>query len=227
MARCACAPACRQLPDVPMNSAPDDSGFASSAPSSFGSGRAATGRSVRYRHRRHALALAREYRVGTHTLRWDDPTQPGRGAGQLALAQIALMRLQSLPGSHGTRRCRLTLQPHRGAAIVIDSDSAEGWFGRQSQAEGFRRFVRTLHAAALQVQPALRVEATPPPPLGGLVPGLLALTAAAALGMSRGPGWAVAALLLSWPLAAWAGRWQQARRAQPLPRGSLPRQLLP
>jgi hypothetical protein len=227
-------------PASPASSAPHDAvGFAASEPSGFGTttspgagdARSGAGRGGRYRQRRHALAPVREYRIGPHALRWHEagPAGPaGRGGagGQLAYAQIACLRLQALPGAGG-RRCRLTLQPRQGAAIVIDSDSAEGWFGRRSQAEGFRRFVRTLHATATQVQPSLRVEAAPAPPLGGLGPGLLAFTAAAALGLAQGPGWALAALLLSWPLAAWIGRSWQARQARPLPRAALPRHLLP
>lgn len=211
------------------------SGFASSRPSGFApsqppgpGGRApARGGGVRYRHRAHALALEREYRVGTHSLRWHDAGRPERGAGQLAYAQIAALRLETLSGHGASRRCRLTLRPRQGAPVIIDSDSAEGWFGRRAQAEAYRRFVRTLHAAALQVQPLLRLEAPPAPRLAGLGPALMALGTAAALGVMQGPLPAMAALALVWPLAQWAGRWQQGRRAAALPRGALPRHLLP
>jgi hypothetical protein len=71
-----------------------------------------------------------------------------------------------------------------------------GWFGRLSQAKAYRRFVRTLHAAAT-------------------------------LGVMQGSIQALAGLALIWPLAQWAGRWQQGRRAAALPRGALPRHLLP
>jgi hypothetical protein len=212
------------------------SGFAASRPSAFspsqppssspeGGTRTA---GVRYRHRAHALATEREYRIGAHTLRWHDAARPDRGTGQLALRQIAALRIEVLGGAGPTRRCRLTLVPRgNGAPIVIHSDSAEGWLGRRAQPEAYRRFVRTLHAAALQAQPLLRVEAAPSPRLAGLGAPLLALISAAALGLAHGPLPALAGFALSWPLAALAARWHQARRAAPLPRGALPRHLLP
>jgi hypothetical protein len=211
------------------------SGFSSSRPSAFapsqppgpGGRTPVRGGGVRYRHRAHALAREREYRVGTHTLRWHDAAHPERGTGQMAYTQIAAMRLEALGGQGAAKRCRLTLRPRVGPPVVIDSDSAEGWFGRRAQAEAYRRFVRTLHAAALQVQPQLRLEAPPAPRLAGLGPALLALGTAATLGVVQGPLPALAGLALVWPLAQWAGRWQQGRRAAALPRGTLPRHLLP
>jgi hypothetical protein len=211
------------------------SGFAGSRPSAFepsqpaAAGPHASARSggVRYRHRPHALAAEREYSVGTQTLRWHDAAQTGRGTGQLAYAQIVAMRLETLPGSGATRRCRLTLLRRTGAPVVVDSDSAEGWWGRRSQGEAYRRFVRTLHAAALQVQPQLRLEAPPPPRLAGLGPALVALSTAVMLGVTKGPALALVGLALVWPLAHGVGRWQHSRRATALPRGALPRHLLP
>lgn len=220
------------VPTEPESNTP--SGFAASQPSSFAPSRppaGAEGRAgggVRYRHRPHPLAREREYRVGVHTLRWHDAGRPEQGAGQLALAQIAAMRLELLAaGAHG-RRCRLVLRPRGGGApITIDSDSADGWFRRRPQAEAYRRFVRTLHAAALKAQPQLRLEAPPPPPLAGLGAPLLALLTAATLGLTRGPLWALAGFALAWPLAQGLARWQHGRRAAALPRQVLPRQLLP
>lgn len=99
------------------------SGFSSSRPSAFvplqppgPGGRApARGGGVRYRHRAHALAPEREYRVGTHPLRWHDAARPERGAGQLACRQIAALRLETLSGHGDSRPCRLTLRPRGGA----------------------------------------------------------------------------------------------------------------
>lgn len=210
------------------------SGFASSRPSSFApsqphdGGAPARPGGVRYRQRRHAWSAEREYRVGTHTLRWHDAADPARGVGQLPLRQLAAMRLEILSGSGPTRRCRLTLVPRgSGAPLVIDSDSAEGWLARRPQAEAYRRFVRTLHAAALQAQPQLRVECAPAPWLAGLGPPLLSLATAATLGLVQGPIAAVAGLVLAWPLAELAARWHQGRRGATLKGWSLPRHLLP
>lgn len=211
------------------------SGYGSSGGSSFqpsqpaGTGTQAPGRSrgVGYRHRPHALAAEREYRVGTQSLRWHAVAQPGRSAGQLALSQLTAMRLEAWPGSGATRRCRMTLLRRAGEPIVIDSDSAQGWLGRQPQGQTYRRFVRTLHAAALEANPQLRLETPPPPRLAGLGPPLLALSIAAALGLTQGPALAATGLALVWPLAHWVGRWQRGRQSTPLPRGALPRHLLP
>jgi hypothetical protein len=182
---------------------------------------------VGYRHRPHALAAEREYRLGTQSLRWHAATQPERGKGQLALSQVTAMRLEALPGSGASRRCRVTLLRRTGAPIVIDSDSAEGWWGRRAQGETYRRFVRALHAAALEANPQLRLETPPPPRFAGLGAPLLALSTAALLGFTQGPASAVIGLAVVWPLAHGVGRWQHGRKATALPRGALPRHLLP
>lgn len=179
-------------------------------------------REVRFRHRPHPLAPEREYRVGSRALRWHNADDPGRGAGELPYSRLARLRLQGGGGVY-----HLVLVPHRGGVLRLGSRSASGWLGQDDRREPYRRFVRALHAAALQAQPGLAVEAagTAPPP--GLAVGvLLALGAAVGLGTLGGTAWALAgsaAVLLG--LLAWR---QRADRAPAAPvRGALPRSLLP
>lgn len=182
---------------------------------------------LRYRHRAHALAREREYRLSTRTLRWHDAARPDRGVGQLALAQLERVQLGSEPMGRGGRRYVLRLVPRRGPALVIGSDSARGFHARQPQDAAYRRFVRTLLAAARQAQPRLLVQALPEPALGGLMAPALGLVVAAALGMLQGPAAAVGSFALVTPAAHLLARWWRLQQPA-LPLGaSLPRELLP
>jgi hypothetical protein len=86
--------------------------------------------------------------------------------------------------------------------------------------------VRTLHAAALQAQPALRVEVVSSGG-GWLGPVLLAALCAATGGFALGVPGAAAGLLAAGLLSPSLRRWLAARRPGAPVRGGLPRQLLP
>lgn len=195
--------------------------FPPSSPPSVLPGSAGSG-DVRYRQRPHRLAREREYRVGARGLRWHDRGAPGQGAGELPFARLAGLRLLREPGPRGRPAYAVLLLPHRGRALRVGS-----WSGDEDRGESYRRFVRALHAAALQAQPALRVEAAAAADPGWRAPALLALactgTGALALGL---PG-AAAGLVLAVLLSPGLRRWQAGRSQGEPVQGPLPRRLLP
>jgi hypothetical protein len=182
---------------------------------------------LRYRHRAHALAREREYRLGARSLRWHDAERPDRGLGQLAWSQLEAVQLGSEPAGGGRRRYLIRLVPRRGPALELASDSAHGGLSRRPQDAAYRRFVRNLLVAARQAQPRLRVQALPEPALGGMLGPVAGLTVAAALGMLHGPGAALAAFALATPAAQLLARWWRLQRPAASLGTNLPRELLP
>lgn len=203
------------LPSSPSSVLPGASGGATE-PQRLG------GSEVRYRQRPHRLAAEREYRVGPRGLRWHDAGAPGQGAGELPFARLAGLRLMRSTGPRGRPVFAVVLVPHRGSALRVSS-----WSGTEDRGEAYRRFVRALHGAALQAQPALRVEAVRPGAAGWQVPAAVAGLCAAAGGLALGVPGAAAGLLATGLLLPGLRRWQAGRQPGEPVRGGLPRQLLP
>ncbi len=180
------------------------------------------GAEVRYRHRPHRLAREREYRVSARGLRWHDAGAPGSGTGDLPFARLARLRLLRRPGPHGRTVYGLVLKPHRGAGLRVSS-----WSGPEDRGESYRRFVRALHAAALQAQPALRVEVEPPAGAGWQGTAALALLLAGTGWLALGAAGVVAGVLGAGLLSPGLRRWQASRQPGAPLHGSLPRHLLP
>jgi hypothetical protein len=177
---------------------------------------------VRYRQRMHRLAQEREYRVGSRGLRWHIAGAPGQGRGELPFARLAGLRLLREPGPGGRPMFAVLLLPHQGPSLRVSS-----WSGTEDRGPSYRRFVRALHAAALQAQPALRVESVAPVTKGWRAPALLALLCAGAGTLVLGVPGAAAGLLSAGLLAPGLSRWQARRQPGEPVRGGLPRQLLP
>lgn len=180
------------------------------------------GSEVRYRQRPHRLAREREYRVGARSLRWHDQGAPGQGAGELPYARLAGLRLLREPGPRGRPVFAVLLLPHRGAPVRVSS-----WSGQEDRGEAYRRFVRALHAAAQQAQPALRVETAASTGGGWGAPALLAALCTGTGALALGAAGAAAGLLSAGLLSPGLRRWQAARQPGEPVRGGLPRQMLP
>ncbi len=177
---------------------------------------------VRYRQRTSRLSREREYRVSARGLRWHDAGSPGQGAGELPFTRLAGLRLLREAGPRGRPVFAVLLLPHRGPALRVSS-----WSGTEDRGEAYRRFVRALHAAALQAQPALRVDSLAPGAGHWRTPAMAALLCAGAGAWVLGAPGAAAGLLSAGLLSPGLRRWQAGRGPGNPVRGGLPRQWLP